>query len=91
MAVEVVDQVSAQLLHLRLGPLDHLPHQAMSRMIQLMHHGESWEASGSDLQLFLDNVNDLMMVVALLFIELTAEENENTSAEDRRRLLKTNH
>ena len=30
-----------------------------------------------------------MMVVALLFIELTAEENENTSAEDRRRLLKT--
>ena len=67
----------------------HAAQKAMSRMIQLMYHGESWEASGSDLQLFLDNVNDLMMVVALLFIELTAEENENTSAEDKRRLFKT--
>ena len=26
MAVEVVDQVAAELLHLRLGPLEHLPH-----------------------------------------------------------------
>ena len=27
----------------------HAAQKAMSRMIQLMHHGESWEASGSDL------------------------------------------
>ncbi len=63
---------------------------AMSRIMQLLHHqGESWQISGNDMQLVLGNVHDVMLVVALLFIEMTAERYEKTSAEDRRRLFKT--
>ena len=63
---------------------------AMFRIMeQLHHHGESWQISGNDMQLVLGNVHDVMLVVALLFIELTAEGNEKTSAEDQRRLVKT--
>ena len=63
---------------------------AMFRIMQLLHHhGESWQISGNDMQLVLGNVHDVMLVVALLFIELTAEGNEKTSAEDKRRLVKT--
>ena len=63
---------------------------AMFRIMeQLHHHGESWQISGNDMQLVLGNVHDVMLVVALLFIELTADGNEKTSAEDQRRLVKT--
>ena len=63
---------------------------AMFRIMELLHHhGESWQISGNDMQLVLGNVHDVMLVVALLFIELTAEGNEKTFAEDRRRLFKT--
>ena len=63
---------------------------AMFRIMRLLHHhGESWQISGNDMQLVLGNVHDVMLVVALLFIELTAEGNEKTSAEDKRRLVKT--
>ena len=64
--------------------------EAMFRTMQLLHHhGESWQISGNDMQLLLGNVHDVMLVVALLFIDLTAEGNEKRSAEDRMRLLKT--
>ena len=77
---------------------------AMFRIMErLHHHGENWQISGNDMQLVLGNVHDektsaedqrrlvkfVMLVVALLFIELTADGNEKTSAEDQRRLVKT--
>ena len=64
--------------------------EGMFRVVQLLHHhGESWQISGNDLQRLLGNVHDVMLVVALLFIELTTEGEEKTSAEDRMRLFKT--
>ena len=44
--------------------------------------------SESDLKLLLDNVHDLMLVVALLVVDLTAKQNEKT-AEERMRLFQT--
>ena len=58
-------------------------------MYHLQQHGESWQISGNDMQLVLDTVHDLMMVVALLVVELTAKQNDKTSAEERMRLFRT--
>ena len=58
-------------------------------MYHLQQHGESWEIRESDLKLLLDTVHDLMMVVALLVVELTAKQNDKTSAEERMRLFRT--
>ena len=63
--------------------------EAMSRMMRLLQHGESWEISKSDLTLLLGNVHDLMLVVALLVVDLTAKPNDKTSAEERMRLFRT--
>ena len=41
--------------------------------MRLLQHGESWQISESDLKLLLGNVHDLMLVVALLIVDLTAE------------------
>ena len=60
-------------------------------MYHLQQHGESWQISGNDMQLVLDTVHDLMMVVALLVVELTAKQNDKTSAEERMRLFSPDH
>ena len=56
---------------------------------RLYQHGESWEIRESDLKLLLGTVHDLMLVVALLVVELTAKQNDKTSAEERMRLFRT--
>ena len=58
-------------------------------MYHLQQHGESWEIRESDLKLLLGTVHDVMMVVALLVVELTAKQNDKTSAEERMRLFRT--
>ena len=58
-------------------------------MYHLQQHGESWQISGNDMQLVLATVHDLMLVVALLVVELTAKQNDKTSAEERMRLFRT--
>ena len=66
---------------------------ARDEMVRIMHHlyqhGESWEIRESDLKLLLGTVHDLMLVVALLVVELTAKQNDKTSAEERMRLFRT--
>ena len=66
---------------------------ARDAMVRIMHHlhqhGESWEIRESDLKLLLGTVHDLMLVVALLVVELTAKQNDKTSAEERMRLFRT--
>ena len=66
----------------------HAAKDAMVRIMHLLQRGESWEISESDLKLLLDNVHDLMLVVALLVVDLTAKQNEKT-AEERMRLFQT--
>ena len=63
--------------------------EAMGRIMRLLQHGKSWEVSESDLKLLLGNVHDLMLVVALLVVDLTAKPNDKTSAEERMRLFRT--
>ena len=58
-------------------------------MYHLQQHGESWQIRESDLKLLLGTVHDVMMVVALLVVELTAKQNDKTSAEERMRLFRT--
>ena len=66
---------------------------ARDEMVRIMHHlyqhGESWEIRESDLKLLLGTVHDMMLVVALLVVELTAKQNDKTSAEERMRLFRT--
>ena len=66
---------------------------ARDAMVRIMHHlyqhGESWEIRESDLKLLLGTVHDMMLVVALLVVELTAKQNDKTSAEERMRLFRT--
>ena len=80
---------------LRTAVMTFMEHTNAARdaMVRIMHHlhqhGESWEISESDLKLLLGNVHDLMLVVALLVVELTAKQNDKTSAEERMRLFRT--
>ena len=78
---------------LRTAVMTFMEHTNAARdaMVRIMHHlhqhGESWEISESDLKLLLGTVHDLMLVVALLVVELTAKQNDKTSAEERMRLF----
>ena len=80
---------------LRTAVMTFMEHTNAARdaMVRIMHHlyqhGESWEIRESDLKLLLGTVHDLMLVVALLVVELTAKQNDKTSAEERMRLFRT--
>ena len=80
---------------LRTAVMTFMEHTNAARdaMVRIMHHlyqhGESWEIRESDLKLLLGTVYDLMLVVALLVVELTAKQNDKTSAEERMRLFRT--
>ena len=63
--------------------------EAMGRIMRLLQHGKRWEISKSDLTLLLGNVHDMMLVVTLLIVDLTAEPNDKTYAEERMRLFRT--
>ena len=80
---------------LRTAVMTFMEHTDAARdaMVRIMHrlqqHGESWEIRESDLKLLLGTVHDMMLVVALLVVELTAKQNDKTSAEERMRLFRT--